>query len=240
MKLPFDEVYLVSLAERQDRYEKCRKAIDYLGWDVKDFRVVKHPFSDFIVKTLGPDLAGIGCNVNNGNILNCTREQYTLVKSAYLRGVETIAIIEDDAQFFKDPAIWEEYLKNIPKDWDILRFNMLRGPETDRVIEANPDKESLWLRQPMQNIVFGAGFYAVNRKGMKYLIEKTDTLYQPLDTALAFMDDPTMKMYIPRLPISLCMEDGFKSDLRCDCHTNEIYTKFRKIKNFDRNNYMQF
>lgn len=238
MKLPFEETYLVSLAERQDRYDNIRKKIDYFGWDVKDFRVVKHPFSDFIVSILGPSLGGIGCNVTNGNILNCTREQYTLVKSAYIRGVETLAIIEDDASFFKDKSIWEKYLNNLPDDWDILRFNMLRGPETDVLVDLPENEGKLWIKQPMNNLVFGAGFYVVNRKAMKYLIEKTDKLYQPLDNPLAFMDDPTMNVYVPREPISLCMEDGFKSDLRHDCRVNRHYTNFRKINGFNRENYI--
>jgi hypothetical protein len=105
MKLPFKETYLVTLAERKDRYETMRKRIDYMGWDVKDFFVVKHPMSDFIVKQLGPNLMGRGDLISNGAIFNCTREQYTIVKSAYLRGVENVAIIEDDASFLKNHKI---------------------------------------------------------------------------------------------------------------------------------------
>ena len=212
-KLPFEETWLVSLAERPDRYNTMRERIDKLGWDVKDFRVVMHPSSDFIAKKLGSDLGGIGFSIQNGNIFNCAREQYTIVKSAYLRGVETLAILEDDASFLNSPVAWEEYLNNLPADWDILRFNTLRGKDVEIYCQSRPT-EKYWVKQPMYNMVFGAAFYVMNRKGMKYLIDSTDKIFQPLDNALAFLNDDNINMYIPRYPLSIVFEDGYISNLR--------------------------
>lgn len=235
MKLPFEETYLINLCERPDRYETMRNRIDYMGWDVNDYRIVRHPASDFITKKMGSDLGGIGFSVFNGAIFNCTREQYTLVKSAYLRGVETLAILEDDASFYKDFDLWKEYLDNLPPDWDILRFNSLRGSDVQNFI--NSSQEPYWIKQPINNLVFGAAFYVMNRKGMKYLIDSTDRLYQPLDNALAFLSDTNINMYIPRFPLSVVFEDGFLSDLRSNGDSFPTHLLFKEL-DLDREKYI--
>lgn len=206
MKLPFDETYLINLAERPDKYERMRKRIDYMGWDVKDFRVVKHPVSQLFVNVLYGKVDAF--KMHSGNELNCAREQYTIIKSAYLRGVETVAIMEDDISFYKDMSVWNDHFNNLPSDWDILRINTLRGSNESDIFK---DSNEFWKKQEI-NGLFGAGFYVMNRKAMKYIIDIMDTIYQPIDGILATAFE--LNVYIPNTPLSLCLEDSFNSDIR--------------------------
>lgn len=220
MKLPFDEVYLLNLCERQDKYEIMRNRIDYMGWDVKDFRVVKHPISQIIIDKLTPNLQGSGYCINNGGVFNCTREEYTIIKSAYLRGLNTVGIIEDDCAFYKDHKLWEEYLNNLPENWDILRINCLRGND------YNGDQ--YWYKQPNMKY-YGTGFYILNRNGMKSMIDRIDECYQPIDQPLYHIKDPNINVYIPKFPLSLCLEDSLDSDIRNNCSNNPIHLLYKQF-----------
>lgn len=233
MKLPFDEVYLLNLCEREDKYNRMRERIDYMGWDVKDFRVVKHPMSDIVVDNMGWNLCGKGFSICNGGVFNCTREEYTIIKSAYLRGLNTIGIIEDDCSFYKDLSVWEEYMNSLPEDWDILRINCLRGGyEEDYCIKDGKK----WVR--LQNHIYGTGFYVMNRKGMKYMIDKIDECYQPIDHPLYNYDSDKVNIYIPNIELSLCLEDSYESDIRGNASDNMFHNYYKDIKRLNLDNYI--
>lgn len=220
MELPFEETWMISLCEREDRYKMMIPQFKELGWDVKDFRVVKHPASDLITDLIGKDL-----NITRGGgEFNCTREHYTLIKSAYLRGVKSICIIEDDVHFLKDKSVWEEYFKNLPNNWDILRFCSNRNdfiPIT-----------KYWTRCVLP--LFGTGCYALSRKGMKYMIDSIDNKYQPIDVPLFnICNNREINHYIPTTPLGIHLEDSLQSDINKNTESYWFgYTKF-----LDKNNY---
>ena len=233
MKLPFDEVYLLNLCERKDKYDRMRKRIDYMGWDVKDFRVVKHPISDIIINNAGPGLYGRGLGIWNGGVFNCTREEYTIIKSAYLRGLNTVGIIEDDCSFYKDLNVWEEYMNTLPEDWDILRINSLRGLyEENYCIKDGKN----WVK--LKNKIYGTGFYVMNRKGMKYMIDKIDKYYQPIDQPLYNYDPNKVNIYIPNIELSLCLEDSYESDIRGNTSNSPWHNYYKDIKRLKLENYI--
>lgn len=233
MKLPFEEIYLVNLVERPDKYETMRNRIEYMGWDVKDFRVVKHPISEKFVLEYDID----SFRMCSGNEINCAREQYTIIKSAYLRGIETVAIMEDDISFYKDMSVWEEYFKNLPDDWDILRINALRGRYEYYFFE---DCNDFWKRQRDFSGLFGAGFYVMNRKAMKYIIDSMDKIYKPIDVILAEYVGSDINIYIPNIPLSLCLEDSFNSDIRGEINKewNTFHTNYKEIPTFKKEDYI--
>lgn len=226
MQLPVDEIYLLNLVENQKKYERMRERIKYMGFDVKDFRVVKHPISDVIAQNV-PNMYGIA----NGGVFNCTREEYTIIKSAYLRGLNNVGIIEDDASFLRDKQVWADHFNNLPEDWDVLRVNSLRGGYEESYTNTN----AYWTKQ--QNTLFGTGFYILNRKAMEYMIKCIDAKYQPIDNPISY---PTnhVNIYLPKIELSLCLEDSFESDLRENVKLNPIHNKFKTIKRFKQENYI--
>ena len=230
MKLPFSEVWLLNLAERPDRYKKMRERIDYMGWDVKDIIVVEHPTSNKIVDKLGEGLGGIGHEILNGGIYNITREQYTIIKSAYLRGVKTVGIIEDDTSFLKDLNMWEEYMRILPKNWNVLRVGCLRG-----MAEHSDDKTPEWVR--LDHPIYGNGFYILDRKAMKYYIDSIDNHYVPADIVFSEPNND-INIFIPKHELCLNMADSLKSSVRVITPLDMFHMQYKSIQGIDFNNYI--
>lgn len=245
MKLPFEEVYLLNLVERQDRYDIMHKQFDALNIKVKDYRVVKHPFFDVLAnKCLNNDtpIEIPSLYIGSGGVLSCTREHYTLIKSAYLRGVNSICIIEDDISFLKNINILEDYFNNLPDNWDILRICSLRGKKEEEICKLYPNIK--WI--PEINRAWGTGCYALNRKAMEYIIKCLDMCYTPIDFPLymmnnkLFMDtiyqckdvDIFINCYIPNIPICLCFDNALDNDIR---HFNEKTENDQDILNLNIN-----
>ena len=258
---PFDECYLVNLVERPDRLEYMMNQFKLLKCENEIIlhRAVKHP--DWIVEKIHSGINNSFMDEEYRGIVDVPhstsgyREQYTIIKSAYLRGLETIMIIEDDCGFIKDRSILEEYFSNLPNDWDILRINCLRGPKTQEYINKYKDKYNYWL--PQITCIYGAAAYALNRNGMKYILDWYELYCGAIDVPLCFgnatkyMDElkhytktpiltNNIKFYIPEIPLGLCTEMNLKSDLHqqhIDNNPYSLYHIFKFIKNIDLNNY---
>ena len=255
---PFDECYLINLVERPDRLKYMQKQFKDLNCENEIIlhRAVKYP--SWILEKFkrgineNEDFVGY---IDEYNTISCTREHYTLIKSAYLRGVKTLLIIEDDCGFIKDRSVLEEYFNNLPIDWDILRINCLRGPKTQQYIEDFKDKYSYWY--PQESTLFGTGAYALSRNGMKYMLDWFDKYYTAIDIPLVpgnlnnpceknlyiarykNIDTSNVKFYIPTIPLGLCKT--LDSDIRESDELSEstlyLYNMYKYIKEIDINDY---
>ena len=261
MKLfPFEECYLVNLVERPDRLEYMQKQFKELNCEDEIIlhRAVKHPdwVMEIFKKSLNKNDWYEKCK-SRMDVPHSTSgclEQYSIIKSAYLRGVKTLLIIEDDCGLIKDRSVLEEYFNNLPTDWDVLRINCLRGQRTQDYINDFKDEYSYWY--PQINSLWGAGAYALSRNGMKYMLDWFDMYFDAIDVPLAFgnttkkisnleffekTDTTGVKFYIPAIPLGLCSEMSLESDLHKDLINagmgNTMYNFFEKIKEINRNDY---
>ena len=227
MSLPFSETWLISLASRPDRYSIMRSQIDnYFGWEVKDHRTVIHPCCNEIFSK------GIGY-LNRPNAFACTWEHYTLIKSAYLRGLDSICVMEDDVSFYRDISVWEDYMSNLPSNWDILRICCLRGSTEQDYFSRRPGLK--WAREFIST--WGTGCYALSRNGMEYMINSIDSHLQPIDHPLFKIcgrSGSGINSYIPNIPLGLCLDDSLCSDININSGPN-FY--FRDIKDLDYSMY---
>lgn len=231
MKLPFSETWMISLVERPDRYEKMKKQFDYFKWDVKEHRTVIHPWCKEIIENFNESKKG---RFKYPNAFSCTREHYTLIKSAYLRGLDSICIIEDDCSFIKDISVWKEYFNNLPDDWDILRICCMRGRTEQNIIEENY-QNLFW--SPVSVKMWGTGCYALNRNGMKYMLNSIEKFMQPIDCPLFnYESNPDIKHYLPKIPLGLCLEDSLSSDISPRIDRCKLY--FKDITNITLDEYI--
>ena len=225
---PCQEIYLLNLYEREDKFQKMQERLAFMGINVIPFRVVKHPFYDRMVKHLNR----VALRINKGCEFSCTREHYTIIKSAYIRGVESVGIMEDDISFLKDINEWSKCFNNLPIKWDILRINCLRG--------HNEEYENLnepWVK--ITTTVFGTGFYILNRKAMEWIIKLIDDRYQPIDHILIKACNATdINAYIPTMELSLCIEtaENWTSDIREEI--DEPHLNYLTIQRFKKENYI--
>jgi GR25 family glycosyltransferase involved in LPS biosynthesis len=228
INFPCDEIYLLNLYEREDKFNKMKERLGYMGIDVIPFRVVKHPFQDKMVRYIKE----ISMNIMNGAVYSCTREHYTIIKSAYLRGLECIGIMEDDISFYRDIDEWEEHFNNLPEDWDILRINCLRGVEEECV-----DEDVVWIKTSRN--LSGTGFYILNRKAMEYIINYLDNKYVPIDFTLEDANAKNdLNIYLPKMELSLCIEkkETWSSDIRL--YIDKPHQEYMGIKRFNEENYV--
>lgn len=225
LKLPFDEIYCINLIEREDRYNKMIKIFNHLGIteNVKFHRAVKHPFCDKISTFIRDNKLGEIW----GNAFSCTREHYTIIKSAYLRGINTIMIIEDDCCFYKDIQELQKYFDNLPNDWDILRVNCLRGSTEERHFNKPENINKLWDREFISTL--GTGCYCLNRNGMKYMINYIDNRYDAIDIPLCYYVNSKLNTYISNRPLGLQFPE--QSDIQDTTPLNHYY--YKDIKNID-------
>lgn len=214
--LPFDKIFCLNLCERSDRRDYMERQFQQLGISdqITWFEVVKHPHTDFIAKKLREEKIG---GVNNGGAFNCTREHYTMIKSSYLKGYNSILILEDDISLLNDPDQFSSILSEIPCDWDILRFAALWNIAGLKEISSYSE---MW--NVIKSRFWGTSGYALNREGMRFLIDKFDNHYYSADVPLFYYPD-SLRMYTPLIPLGIIKRSEYsKSDIQMQGSDTDI------------------
>lgn len=233
LHLPFEEVYCINLVEREDKYQYQVKQFLQLGIldKVIFHRDVKYPFVNEISEFLRKHQNG--CIFKSA--FNCTRNHYRIIKSAYLRGVKSIMIIEDDNNFYNDIDTLQKYFDNIPEDWEILRINCLRGAHEQKHFLKPENNHKLW--DDIMIGIYGTGCYALNRVGMTKMIDWIDTKFDPIDEPLYQYKKLNAKMYISNIPLGLCFPEQFQSDINVGNGNNSPQMYVYDIKELDKSKY---
>lgn len=189
MKLPFDKVYMLHLAENENR----------LNFMVEQFK--HHGISKQVEIwwTCKRDISvEIGNNLNSlhtdaydwykgnektkgvyGGVFNFAFEHYTIIKQAYLRGFESILIIEDDCEFIKDKKLFKDIFDNIPEDYDIIKYH-------NGVFYENDNDDNI-INKYYNRCNFAKGnttCYALKRRGMELVINQYNKCFEPSDIVL--------------------------------------------------------
>lgn len=184
MKLPFDKTYCLHLVEAKDRYESTIRQFEAMGIldDIEYWYTCRRPFAKNLYQLLPSIQTELYDDVKRRNdniyesVFNCSLEHYTIIKTSYERGLNSIAIIEDDISFFIDKDRFEYMISNIPSDYDVIQFhNQQRSRQ--RYLEEQLNIANLDKYVKVNNIDYwfsSTMFYALNRNGMKHFIELHD------------------------------------------------------------------
>lgn len=226
IKLPFDKIFCLNLCERPDRRvfmeDQFRKLgiLDQITWQ----EAVKHPHGNLIAKAFR-DSGGNGW-LNQENEYSCVREHYTMIKSSYLRGYDHILILEDDISLLNDKDTFAKLISSIPEDYDILRFcaywddTYISGLDKS-VIKWDLDYSSFW----------GASGYALNREGMRYLIDYFDAYLEAADCPLFRTDRIVasgLKIFNSNPPLAIIKKSWItKSDIQTDGSSMDLLNDSR-------------
>lgn len=114
----FDNVYVLNLDRRPDRFENIKNKLDLLNIKFERFSAIdgddilngEYDFSRFV--------QGRGM-LENKYALACLRSHIEIIKDAKFKGYKRILIFEDDVLISKDINIHLQKLRNI-KDWKLL------------------------------------------------------------------------------------------------------------------------
>ena len=187
MKLPFDKIYCLHLAESSERLNSSKKEFFEIGiYDYVDYWwTCLHPYTkeihDFLSYT-----NRFRNRVYYANNYNCTRNWYEIIKTSYLRGYEHILCFEDDIKFNVTKEEFEKYMKEIPNDYDIIRFGYT---DKNNTFENN---ESLYV-EDYGHFIYGAEMFALSKNGMKYYIDYMDEHFGAADFPFGCVDYITLK-----------------------------------------------
>lgn len=106
----FDKIYCINLERRPDRKEQAQTRFDAIGLSVQFIKAVDG-------KTLQP------VNGINTGELGCILSHVSIYKDAETKGYKRILILEDDCVFeYNINDLFNEYIKEVPKDWGLLYF----------------------------------------------------------------------------------------------------------------------
>lgn len=191
LKLPFDKIYVLHLAECDYRYYRIMTELEKIGirdqveiwWTCKRFEKENNKIKDTFL-SLRTDFYD---EVDRyPSVFNCALEHYTIIKQAYLRGFENIMIMEDDLYFFNKINL-ENIFNNLPKDADIIKYYSIVWDEAinmeeeyNQILNNFYDFFIKKLKNNVNETFFKvnniethfAGCYSLNRKGMKYIINQ--------------------------------------------------------------------
>jgi len=106
----FDKIYCINLDKRPDRYENVLKEFNKFGIiNVERFAGVD-----------GSLLQSNGI-ISNGEI-GILETHISIIKKAKENSLKNVLIMEDDVYFTDEIYKVDEYIKEVPSDWDFLYF----------------------------------------------------------------------------------------------------------------------
>lgn len=183
MKLPFDKVYYLHLSERNDRLEAINNNIKELNLENIDiWWEVKYPFQTMVGNLLHhAGVLDFWHDCDRGGCYNEWRAIYCMVKSAYLRGLNSICIIEDDIIFDVSKCeLIKDTFFNLPDDWEVLRFGTI-CPQEQIInhiynMQSNKTITHNWFKyDTYHEHVLGTQAFALSRKGMEEYMKLFET-----------------------------------------------------------------
>ncbi|HRT03275.1 MAG TPA: glycosyltransferase family 25 protein [Candidatus Diapherotrites archaeon] len=196
----FDRVICINLVNRPDKKTKMKERFDRLGIEVEWFKAVEYGFASQVINSLPPIRNDfIRFNPNNPNEFGAAISHYTVIKTAFLEGVEKIFVFEDDVLFRKDfNDKFDKYYNSLPSDWDMIMLYSFMYKIQPQNIRVN----ARWIKSYDSWSLMS---YGMNRKAMERYISDQDNLFQIADRVSFKMQGKDLNIY-SAIP-TLCIPD---------------------------------
>lgn len=197
----FDNVYVLNLDRRTDRFENIKNKLDLLNIKFERFSAIdgnnipdeEYDFSGFI--------KGRGM-LENKYALACLRSHIEIIKDAKFKGYNRILIFEDDVLISKDINIHLQKLRNI-KDWKLLYLGSSQyNWDVEFIEDFFLSKRSL-----------GAFAYAIDYSIYDEILNQS--IGKSVDNVLSDMQNKYYGECYTFYP-NICVSDVSESDIRSD------------------------
>ena len=120
-----DKVYVIHCVENKERLNNIRFQMDHNKWlknKLEIYWTCYFPFSNIAVNAML--MSNKSRFLSNKSEYNLSRESYRIIKVAYEREFNSISIFEDDFSLINEDK-FNEFLINLPKDFDIVQLSYL-------------------------------------------------------------------------------------------------------------------
>lgn len=241
LKNKFGNIVVLTMSNRLDRQHAIFDQLYKIGYDDSDSIRVHYatpfPYNDLIIDAFNKSGRG---RFSKPNEFDCSRNHYSIIKTAYDLGYEHILVMEDDIRFLKDTDIFNNYIENIPEDFDILQFGAFTA---DQNIAKYLNGSNLWFKHKDVGI-WNASMYALSRKGMEYFIAFMNKIFWVADGPFykAPLNDKLINTYLCKTPLVIQADkDQVSSDIRnvnndnIDYNNQNMYEKY-----IDKNDYFEY
>lgn len=195
----FDKLYIIHCSDNHKRYEFIKNWTSQYGIQdkVDIWWTCKKRINNYCGKRIGSLVCGFYDDVLDrtpnvyGGVFDCAMQHFSIIKTAYERGLNSIMILEDDFGFSEDVETIKNVFNNLPEDWDIIKF--------DTFFEVGwYTEEGEYFRECYDDdMKFGAMCYGLNRKGMEAVINSYEEVFRGADSSLyEALKDKKVKAYV--------------------------------------------
>lgn len=237
MKTPasyFDKAVVCNLAERPDRLEFFRGQYEKLfgTCDVEIHTSVLHPLARHMATAFTRAFDRNFGEFSSGGELSYLNEHYTILKKAYLEGVKSLLVLEDDICFHRDPEYTRAFLEALPADFDVAHGDYC-NTTSESAKFLNPYLTA-WVEHPGVG-VWNNSFLALSRRGIEYALSIFAKYAAPADYPYwCSVLYPELKTYCSTKPVAIQMSNT-DSDISAKSKevTNFMYTHVDRSRYFD-------
>ncbi len=159
----FDKIYCINLDRRFDKFEQFQSEVN----KVNEFEFERYSAVDgnLIENKTKLKNGEVGCLLSHLDIL------YKIVENNY----KNVLIFEDDAVFLNNFNMFEEYMKQVPQNWDMLYFG------------GNQMKQTIQITDNVHKVTkcFTTGYYSITNKMARILIPIVEKMEYQIDVIYA-------------------------------------------------------
>lgn len=204
-----DKIYVINLKESIDRKNNIINILNKLdlhnyiiteainGKDLSD-NEIKNLLSPFSLSTLNGNYKSHS-EIRKVGEIGCYLSHYNIWKDIVDKGYNNVIIFEDDININVEKDILNEYLENIPRDYDMVYLGYTTIPLNS--INKIEIENKYWERGI--NNIFGTHSYILSNKGCKKLLEKVLPINEQIDSYINYYTyyDNNFNKYIPKIQL---------------------------------------
>lgn len=180
----FDEVHCILSLGQEDRIQNVKKVFN--EYNIKNVHYT-YTFNKPIYKNIRNSYPSIVTpfydslnekdHIIYNRVFDCALNHYNIIKSAYLRNLNSVLVFEDDINFIVNKNIVNKVIDLMPEDYDILKFyngdDQIRlGITTESNIEYT--KRFKYFEGITYQDFYSCVMVGYSRKGMKAYIDKIE------------------------------------------------------------------
>jgi collagen beta-1,O-galactosyltransferase len=201
-----DKIYVINLKDNIDRKNNVTNILNKLNLDnyiiteavngkELNENVIKNYLSPFSLNTLSGNYKSHS-DIRKVGEIGCYLSHYNIWKDIIIKGYNNAIIFEDDININVEKDVLNEYLLNLPKDYDIAYLGYITIPLNS--INKSEINNNYWERGI--NNIFGTHSYILSNKGCKKLLEKVLPINEQIDAYINYYSyyDNNFNKYIPK------------------------------------------
>ncbi len=246
-----DRIYIINLKFRNERLINMKSLMNKINIDKNKIEIfeaidgneLKDEYINSILSISSLDsLNNTSKNhkdIRTKGAIGCYLSHYKIWEKVINENLNNVLIFEDDITTNIHSKEFNEYIKELPEDYDVamiswftLWFDPLVNPKKKEIINNN------WNKYNSVNL-WGCAAYMVSRKGAEKLVKDAFPICYQVDSYINILNNINSNFIRYIANESLFVQGNFKTDIQIKCKEcditekiNEMYNKKYNIETF--------